>query len=203
MTNYVFFALIAFLCDLYASSRYIRSVWAGRTRPHVFSWVVCSFTAGIAAAVSFYEGAALIGLLLTVTAIFNLIIVFSSLKQGTRYVTRSDWWALGGALAAIPLWIVTKEPFAAAVCASTIAALGDIPTLRKAWHRPFEENGEMFFFFAIISLARLLATQPLTWTTAFYPGAGFVLQITVVGIVFFRRYAMRVRFPVAAVPAKK
>lgn len=82
---------------------YIRSTLRGRTRPHVFSWVIWGTNTALA-----------------------------YLKRADVSITPTDWLFLGLALAALPLWHWTDDPLWAVWLITVIELLGFGPTLRNA-----------------------------------------------------------------------
>jgi len=51
-------------------------------------------------------------------------------------VLPADWYFFLAALAAIPLWLLTRTPLYSVVVVTVIDALAYVPTFRKSWHRP-------------------------------------------------------------------
>ena len=97
-------------------------------------------------------------------------------KTGLDYISRSDWIFLTLALLAIPLWYVTDNALYAIILLSIIDVLGFIPTFKKAYNYPFDEQLSFFVmmvikdvFFAIPALEEHTLTTmlfPLTLSTA-------------------------------------
>jgi hypothetical protein len=154
---------------------YISDVVKGRTRPHIFSWLIWTIVTAIIFALQVNAGAgsgayvtlALVGLLLAVLLL--------ALRNGDRDIKRTDVAFLVLAILCIPLWLVVEQPVLSIVVLSTIDMLGFAPTLRKSWTDPFSETLSLYVITTLrhgLSILALfeynLVTMlfPLTWVFA-------------------------------------
>jgi len=187
MSGYLILGAFAAAGDLLGSANYIRAVIKGQTRPHVFSWLIWALLAAIGTAIQLTAGSWGSALSLAVGGSISATIFVLGLRQGDHDISRSDWLALAGAVAAVPLWVVTANPFWAAALITAINFMASFPTFRKAWVRPEEENLRSFAIFSIISLVRTMAVSPFTFVVALYPAAITVFNMLVVLIILARR----------------
>ncbi len=119
---------------------YIREIWAGTTRPHLYTWLVWTLTFGIAGAGVIQGGSLLVGAGIVGGALIMTYITWLSLWNGTTDITMSDRIALAAALIACGLWIFFDNPVAAILFATGIDLVGYFPTMRKSWHAPEDES---------------------------------------------------------------
>lgn len=166
---------------------YFRDIWAGRTKPHAFTWLIwTSLTAiGFAAQVGDHGGP---GAWVTgFTAAVSAVIFVAALFRGERDITRGDWSCLVGAGLAAGLWAVTNNALLAVILVTVIDALGFAPTFRKSFHRPHEETLITYELSAIKFVLALLALDNFSAVTALYPASLVVMNGVFALMLIIRR----------------
>ncbi len=161
---------IAIVLALAGFVPYIWAVLKGHVRPHVFSWLIWGITTTI---VFFAQldaeggmGAWPIGL----SGFVTIYVAFLAyVKRGDASISRSDWWFLTAALASLPLWYVTSDPLWAVIVLTIVDLLGFGPTLRKAYHRPFEESRLFFLMVILRNVCAIGALEAYSMTTVMFP----------------------------------
>lgn len=166
---------------------YVRLVWCGAIKPHLFTWVIWALTTGIAAAARMSEAAgpgawgqwAAAGSCVCVAAL--------AWQRGEKDITHGDWRAFLLALAAIPLWVLTDDALLAVLVVTAIDVVGYYPTFRKSWHRPHEEA--MFNYIAanVTHILSVLATEHYSVTNLLFQVTLFVVNSLLVAMVLWRR----------------
>ncbi|MBB1489192.1 hypothetical protein [Oceanospirillum sediminis] len=166
----LFFSGVAILLTFVAFVPYIRSILAGITKPHVFSWVIWGTTTVI---VFFAQleakggiGAWPIGVS---GAITTFIAALAFIKCSDISITRTDWLFFLSALASLPFWYFTSDPLWAVVVLTAVDLLGFGPTIRKAYDFPHEENIPFFLLFMARNTFALLALESYSVATALFP----------------------------------
>jgi hypothetical protein len=182
------FSAIAVILTFIAFVPYIRSVHAGQTKPHIFSWIIWASTTLI---VSVAQWQAEGGVGAWPTAISGVITAYIAclawLHKGDSSITKSDWLFLVAAYSALPFWYIFSDPLWAVVILTSVDILGFGPTLRKAWQRPNEENTLFFVLFVIRSVFAIIALERLSLTTVLFPAAVGLGCIALVTVVWLRR----------------
>lgn len=169
---------------------YLRDAMRGTKQPHAFTWLVWGLNACIAAGLGFWGQAYISAAAFAVNGLFYLLFCVAALKHKTRPNTKSDWAALIVSLSILPIWAMTNEALLAAILVSLIGYIGAIPTLRKTWTYPYEENALGFGFYSLMSLLGLLAVSPVTWVTALYPVTCLIVNTSVFVVTLLRRWAL-------------
>ena len=88
---------------------YIRSIFEGKTRPHVFTWVIWMLLTIIAFSIQMTQGAGAGAWATGVTGVLCVVIFLASLRHGETHITRSDWLTFIAALLAIPIWLAASS----------------------------------------------------------------------------------------------
>ncbi len=182
------FGYLSLLFAFASYAPYMWSTWKGKTRPHVFTWIIWTLVMAIGTAGQYAGGAGAGAWSTTFTAVSCFIIVILALRQGDKNITRHDVIIFAAALSAIPLWLMTNNPFTAIIIVTVIDLLGYLPTLRKAYHKPQEEMAMSYLITNFKHLAGFFAMTTYSWTTMLYPSALFVMNWILVGLVYWWRY---------------
>jgi hypothetical protein len=178
---------IAFVGAIIGTVPYIVSILKKKTRPHMFTWLVWAILTIMICVIQITEGAGPAVWHMLITALTTTIIAILSFFLGEKQGSRLDWLAFISSLAAIPLWIVTKDPTASAVLLTVIDVVAFWPTVSKTWKHP---HGENLFYYCVWLLRYPLATAAIAnWNlaNAVYPATWSVIGVFFVGMILYRR----------------
>jgi uncharacterized membrane protein YfhO len=170
---------------------YFRDLFAGRTKPHAFSWFVWTIITSTAFAVQVTEkGGA--GSWATGTIAFCCLIVFVfALFKGKRHFHLIDWVCLTAALIGFALWQLAKNPVAAVVLITLADATGYIPTFRKGYAHPFEDTPITYGLNGLSFFISLFALESLTLTTWLYPASLVITNGSFTAMMYVRRWQVK------------
>jgi hypothetical protein len=176
----------AIVLTLIAFGPYVRSILRGHTKPHVFSWIIWGSTTFVVFLAQIQGkggvGAWPIGVSGAITI---LVAVLAYTKKADNSITRTDWGFFALAMTSLPLWYVTADPLWAVLILTSVDILGFGPTIRKAYHFPFEEQVTFYSLFVVRNLLAIAALEYYSVTTVLFPaatGAGCILLIAVIGL---------------------
>ena len=171
---------------------YIRSILKGDTRPHVFSWVIWGITTLLAFAGQ-WAGHGGVGTWSTAVsgAITVGIAVLAYYRKGDISIHRIDWIFLIAAVAAIPIWIVTSDPFWAVLLLTTDDVLGFFPTIRKSMVDPYSENLTTYWILLFRNLVSIVALEHYSATTVMFPAAMSVTIVIMIPLLLYYRRRVR------------
>jgi hypothetical protein len=171
---------------------YIRSIIQGKTKPHVFSWVIWGTTTCIVFLAQLADkggaGAWVIGF----SGIISIYVAYLSyIKRSDSTITRMDWIFFIVAMTSLPIWYLTSDPLLAVVILTTVDVLGFGPTFRKAYIRPAEEQLRFFVIMAVRNLIVVLALENYSLTTVLFPATIAVVCLIFSLMVVYRRRIKR------------
>lgn len=173
---------------------YIRSIHLGKTKPHVFSWVVW----GMGTLTVFFAqlagqggiGAWPIGVSGVITSYIALL---AYLNRADTQITRMDWLFFIAALSALPFWFLTSNPMWAIVTLTVVDVMGFGPTVRKAYRHPYEESTGFFALSVVRNLLVILALERYSLTTALFPAVVGVACLLLVCMLIYRKRSLSIR----------
>jgi len=166
---------------------YIRSMLRGKTKPHAFSWLIWSVVAYIAGAGQLAAGGGVGAVAVLVTAAICTWVTIHAFRNRAVTVTKGDRISLAVALAAIPIWVVTKDPLPAVMLVTIIDLLAFWMTMRKTYHQPHSENLTQYTMSIAKYALIILAVEQYNLTTLFYPVVQEVATIIFCVMVVTRR----------------
>jgi chromate transport protein ChrA len=188
----IWISAVAVVMTLVGYSFYFKDIFAGKTHPHAFSWLVWASLTAIAFAGQVSDGAGVGAWVTFTTAAISFIIFFLSLSRGEKNVTKSDWANLIGAGFAIVLWIFTKEPVLSVILITIIDFLGFMPTIRKSYYKPHEETLIHYVLAGFKFLLATIALENYSLTTWLYPMSLVLANFLFVIMLTVRRKQLRV-----------
>ncbi len=163
------FALTGIAVSLIRYVTYFWAIYKKEARPHVMTWFNWSLVVGIGAYTQQNIGGGPSVWVLWVVSSTCLFISLLALFIGEKNITRSDWVAFLLALAAIPLWLATDNPYYTFALLVVIDALTYYPTIRKSWRDPWGEPPLSYFWSGLRYFFALFAVEPLALKTMLYP----------------------------------
>ena len=123
-----------------------------------------------------------------VSAFICFLIAFLAYKKvSLDVISHSDWFFFTLALCAIPLWYMTDSALNAVILLSIIDTLGFIPTFKKAYYYPFEEQLSFFMMMLFKDIFALMALEEYSLTTLLFPITLDISTTAFVIMVFIRR----------------
>ncbi|WMJ08027.1 hypothetical protein [Nitrosomonas sp. sh817] len=182
------FSLIAIAITLAAFIPYIREIFRGSIRPHIFSWVIWGVTTLLIFVAQLEDnggpGTWPIGVSASIT-IFIAYLAF--IKRADVTITRADWLFFIAALLSLPLWYWTSDPLWAVILLTAIDVAGFGPTVRKAYQFPYSESLLFFALFTLRNALVMLALENLTLTTLLFPAVMLILCVLMMAMIAYRR----------------
>ena len=167
---------------------YFRSIFAGTTRPHVFSWVVWGTNTSVAFVATLSAGGGAGAWAVGFSAVITLAVAgLAWARRADVHITRVDWLFFLAGLAAIPLWFVASDPLWAIALVTAVELLGFGPTMRKSWHQPWSEPLSFLAILIVRNALVIAALEQRTLTTVLFPAAMAGACILLMGILVVRR----------------
>lgn len=161
--------IIAALMAFIAYAPYFRDILKDKARPHAYSWFIWGLTSILIFALQITHGGGAGAYTTGTVAVISFLVCFLSLKHGTKYITRSDTAFFIMALVAAGFWLFAKRPTLAMVLLIITDMLGLIPSVRKAWHKPYEETAAMWGLNSLRHALSIVALQQYSLLTLLNP----------------------------------
>jgi len=185
------FSFAAITLTFVAFFPYIRSILQGKTKPHVFSWVIWGSTTFIVFLAQLADKGGIGAWPIGVSGIITVYVaLLAYLKKSDSSITLSDWAFFIVAMSAIPFWYLSNDPLWAVVILTSVDVIGFGPTIRKAYFHPFEEQMTFFVLMAMRNLFVIIALENLSVTTILFPALTGLGCLVFIVVVVFRRRAL-------------
>ncbi len=178
---------VAFLISLVGSVIYIVSILKGQTKPHLYTWLVFGILTSIAFFAQIHEHAGPGVWTTGMTAFSCIVTAILALKYGTKDIHRTDKISLAVSLLAIIPWMMMHDPLWSVVMISLIDCVAMIPTLRKSWNKPYEENVTTYAIANVKTILSVIALTNINMTTVLYPVAITLVNFVLIFLCLWRR----------------
>lgn len=162
----IFISIVAIVLTFVGYIPYIKDTFIGKTKPHIFSWLVWTITTSIIYALQVSAGAGPGSWVTLAVIIVLLIVLLLGLKNGNKNIKKIDIVFLVLALVSIPIWLVVKQPVMSIILLSTIEMIGFLPTIRKSWNDPYSETLSLYTITTFrhgLSIFALAEYNIITW----------------------------------------
>jgi hypothetical protein len=182
--------ILSVVMAILAAVIYVFQTLRGEVRPHPLSW----FLFGILSATGYWvqrdQGAHQGSWTLLAMTIICFIFVAVSVARGERSFSRQEWaFAVAGG-AAFVVYLFSREANIAAALTTVVDALGYGPTFIRGWTHPKKDSVTSFALNGAKFVPSLMAMDPISFATSFYPATLLVLNAAVSIMLVTRRRAV-------------
>jgi hypothetical protein len=167
--NYkIIFGLISTVIGVISFFPYLKDIFAKKTKPHIYTWLIWSIIQGVGVVAMIIGGAGAGSWALIIGTIFVFFIFLLSFKYGTKNITKFDTVCLIAAIITIIIWVIQKDPLISVILVCIIDFTGFIFTYKKIYKEPESETISLYFMYALSNMFALLAMNQYTIITSLY-----------------------------------
>jgi hypothetical protein len=167
---------------------YIRSIIQGKTKPHVFSWIIRGTSTCIVFLAQLADKGGAGAWVMGFSGIISICVAFLAyIKRSDSSITRIDRLFFIVAMTALPIWYLTSDPLWAVVILTTVDVLGFAPTFRRSYIRPFEEQLMFYVVMASRNIVVVSALKNYSLTTVLFPATIALACVIFSLMVLYRR----------------
>lgn len=179
--------LIAIVIAFISYVPYFFDILSGKTKPHVFSWLIWGIIVGLAFFGQITDNGGPGTWATGFTALACFAIFLLAFQKGEKDIVLIDWISLIGAFVAIIFWVITKGPLLSVILLSIIDTLGFVPTFRKSYMHPHNETLSTYIMSVIKFILSLFALENFSLITAFFPTTLVLANGAFVAMLIIRR----------------
>lgn len=166
---------------------YLKDVFANKTKPHMFSWLIW----GLLATSAYFgqvSGKAGAGEWVTgLTALGCLLIFVVAIFKGDKNIHNIDKLLLAISLLSIILLLAIKDDRVSTTLAVVALLIGSFLTMKKAYYKPDQETAKTFALNSIKFVPSIFALSTYNYLTVVYPVAALITNAAIVGVIVSRR----------------
>lgn len=192
MTIKLLLSITGICLTLAAFIPYIKSIYSGKTKPHVFSWVIWGSTTFVVFLAQLAAKGGVGAWPFGVSGIITLFIAYLAYQRRADIsITRTDWVFFISGMSAIPCWYVTSDPFWAILILTIVDTIAFGPTIRKAYYKPQEESTLFFILMTFRNIVALIALEHYSVTTMMFPAAMAIMCVVFLAVVTVRKIQLK------------
>ena len=182
--------LVSVALAVLAAVIYIAQTLRGEVRPHPLSWFLFGILSLTGFLVQRDEGARQGSWTLMAMTIICFLFVAVSVARGERSFSRREWAFLVAGGAVFVVYLFTRQANVAAALTTLVDALGYGPTFVRGWSQPKKDSVASFALNGVKFVPSLMAMDPISFATSFYPATLMVLNAAVAIMLLLRRRAI-------------
>lgn len=183
----IIIGIIAALLAAASAFTYIRDIFRGNTKPHIYTWLIWAIVTVLGFLGQWYTGGGAGSWATGVTAIYTIAVLALSFRYGTTDITNFDKFCLALALISIVPWLLTHNILLSVILATFTDIIGFLPTIRKTWNAPKSESLGSMYFDATKHTLSIVSLQSYSLTTWLYPAGVLFAKIIIIAEIIFRR----------------
>ncbi len=178
------FGIIAGILSFSAYLFYITAILKRQTKPSRATWFIWAVM-GIILAVSYRASGAEDTIWVAVSeAVAPTIIALLAIKYGVGGAEKTDIICFFGSLFSLFLWWLFGSPVVALVANLTIDFFAAVPTIKKSWKRPGEEDKFAWSLTQTGNLFNLFAIDKMLFGVIIYPVYTFIIDGIITGLLY-------------------
>jgi hypothetical protein len=182
--------LLSVALAILAAIIYIAQTLRGEVRPHPLSWFLFGILSLTGFLVQRGEGVRQGSWTLLAMTVICFLFVAASVARGERSFSRREWaFAVAGG-AVFVVYLFTRQSNVAAALTTLVDALGYGPTFVRGWSQPKKDSVASFALNGVKFVPSLMAMDPISFATSFYPATLLVLNAAVAIMLVMRRRAL-------------
>lgn len=166
---------------------YIRDTIKGKTKPHVFSWVIGVIITIIAFGLQLQAKSGP-GMYVTLSAgILGGFITVLAFRNKDKDITGFDWVCLVLSAISLVMWLFAKQPVLSMILVVTTEVVSFMPTIRKSWRDPSTETLSSYIVNFFRFILALLALNTYAFVAVGYPTTWLLLNGGFATMLIYRR----------------
>lgn len=166
---------------------YILDIFKGKTKPHLYTWLIWVATGGIGTAALVYGNGGYPIYTMGLGTALCVLVVLLSFKYGTRNITLSDTLALIVCGVAIFIWVGLNNPLWSAILGVAIDVVAYWPTVRKTYVEPWSESLSSWVLWILTPVLSILALDAYNVFTLINYIPIFSINILFLAVCLLRR----------------
>lgn len=184
-------SIIAVILTFVAYVPYYRDILKGKTHPHIYTWSLWGLLTVLIVALQFIGGAGPSTWITAAAGLMCIGVIVLGFKNGKKYITKTDTFIAILALLAIAFWLFVNQPVISLILVIVADLLAFIPTVRKAWKKPYTETLSLYITNSFRFILALFALETFTFLSAGWIIAWVIANVFFSAILIWRRRVIK------------
>ena len=174
------FSIISMALIIISYIPYFYGMVKGKTRPNAITWLSWAITVTAISVVQYFSGGGYAVWPYVLLVVVNILVFTLAIKNGGRSdIVKMDMICFGVSMLAFVFWLITRQGDIAMILITISQFVAFVPTIRKTWNKPLEENPFtwgvnslrwLFMIFAVTEYS-IATTSNQIWWAFVYAGA--------------------------------
>ena len=180
------YTIVGILLVIIAYSKYLKDIFYGKTRPHLYSWILFSVITIVVWIAQYSNGAGTGSYITVATFVSTIIITILAFKYGTKDIKRIDKYFFLLVLLSLIPWFLTKDATLSVILIVSINVFAYFPTIRKTIKNPESETLLTYQLNVVRQVLAILALSSYSIATYLFPVSLIFVNLFISGIIMFR-----------------
>lgn len=181
-------ALLVVMLSLIGHAPYLIKTIRGRIKPNPISWLIWSISSMVTLLVVSSNGAGAATWSLYLGVSIQIITCFFAFRNSKKHrATRFDILSFIAAVSGLVIWIFSDRPAIAMLLITTVEIVGWLPTIRKSWKKPREEDIFMWGMGILQLSLYIIALTSYNFTTVFNAITWVFCYAITIFVLLYRR----------------
>jgi len=181
------FLVISIFFSFLAYGIYYKSIFLKKSNPHLYSWLIWWIISITVWIIQFNENGWLWSINTFLVWFLCLWIAFLAFKKWDKNITLSDKIYLFLWILSIIIWIFTTNAIYSIIILILVDIFGFIPTFRKLFQNPYDENILPYFLSFLWYSFSILSLSNFTFITGWYVFLTAIFNLTLCFMVIYKR----------------
>jgi hypothetical protein len=179
--------IIAIIIGFAGYVPYLRDMFRGKTKPHLFSWIIWAILEFTSFGIQITNGAGAGAWVTFFSASVALLVIAYGFRYRKINIAKTDWICFFGAIISLVIWLVLHSPLLASIFLVLTDAFAFIPTYRKTWKSPHEETLFEYGMSSLKFIVAFFAFNHFTLANVLYPAYLIIANGSFVIFALYRR----------------
>lgn len=164
---------------------YLRDMFKGKNKPHLYTWISIFLVTAIVAYIQLIGGSGIGAVPIILGVAVDAVILFYCFRFGTKDIIFMDKVCLGATILGVIAYVLLNNKPVISLAIVTVAEIiSFIPTVRKTRNDPYSESLPSYYLLMLKLSLILIALQTYNLLTISYPALWMLVFVAYLSAVY-------------------